>query len=161
METSTWSGPLPTPQSRRLRTLWNPGHRRTGLRFLRGQPGGPGGYIDIFEEDGTFVKHFAHGKPLNQPWGFAVAPSDFGPFSSALLISNNVSAGTIVGYNLTTGKLVGTMMNTLSKPLTINGLWGIEFGGGSSANGQKNQLFFTAGPNDTDGFFGAIIYKKP
>jgi uncharacterized protein (TIGR03118 family) len=122
--------------------------------------GGPGGYIDIFEEDGTFVKHFAHGKPLNQPWGFAVAPADFGPFSSALLISNNTLAGTIVGYNVTTGKLMGTMMNTVGTPLTINGLWGIEFGGGSSANGQKNQLFFTSGPNDTDGYFGAIVYKK-
>jgi len=122
--------------------------------------GGAGGYIDIFDENGTFVKHFAHGKPLNQPWGFAVAPADFGPFSSALLISNNTSTGTIVGYNMTTGKLVGTMMNTGGKPLTINGIWGIEFGGGSSANGQKNELFFTAGPNDTDGYFGAIVYKK-
>jgi len=35
-------------------------------------------------------------------------------------------------------------------------LWGIEFGGGSSANGKTNQLFYTAGPNDTDGFFGVI-----
>jgi uncharacterized protein (TIGR03118 family) len=122
--------------------------------------GGPGGFIDIFDENGTFVKHFAHGKPLNQPWGFAVAPADFGTLSNTLLITNNVTAGGINGFNLTTGKLVGTMMNTAGKRLTINGIWGIEFGGGSSANGQKNQLFFTAGPNDTDGYFGAIIFKK-
>jgi uncharacterized protein (TIGR03118 family) len=49
--------------------------------------GGPGGYIDVFDEDGTFVKHLTHGKPLNQPWGFAVAPSDFGPLSSTLLVT--------------------------------------------------------------------------
>ena len=148
--------------SGRLRTLRNSGHRRTGLRFVRRPPrAARAATLTSSTEDGTFVKHFAHGKPLNQPWGFAVAPADFGPFSGTLLISNNISAGTIDGYNLTTGKLVGTMMNTAGKPLTINGLWGIEFGGGSSANGQKNQLFFTAGPNDTDGYFGAIVYKKP
>jgi uncharacterized protein (TIGR03118 family) len=121
--------------------------------------GGSGGYIDIFKEDGTFVKHFAHGKPLNQPWGFAVAPANFGTLSSTLLISNNNSKGTINGFNVSTGALVGTMTNSSNKPLTINGLWGIEFGGGTSANGQKNQLFFTAGPSDTDGYFGMIVAK--
>ena len=121
--------------------------------------GGPGGLIDIFSEDGTFVKHFAHGAPLNQPWGLAVAPSNFGPLSSTLLISNNTSAGTINGFNLTTGKLVGTVTNSAGKPIAIKGLWGIEFGGGTAANGQTNQLFFTAGPSDTDGYFGAIVFK--
>jgi uncharacterized protein (TIGR03118 family) len=138
-----------------------------GIQDINGQvyvafaatSGGPGGYIDIFDEDGTFVKHFAHGKPLNQPWGFAVAPATFGTLSNTLLITNNVTAGTINGFNLTTGKLVGTMMNSAGKPVTINGLWGIEFGGGSTANGKTNQLFFTAGPNDTDGYFGVINFK--
>src|SRR5208282_3557823 len=121
--------------------------------------GGAGGYVDIFDENGTFVKHLIHGKPLNQPWGLAVAPSNFGPLSSTLLVTNNITKGTISGFNLSTGKLVGTMMTAADKPVSINGLWGIEFGGGSTANGKTNQLFFTAGPNDTDGFFGAITYK--
>lgn len=121
--------------------------------------GGAGGYIDIFEEDGTFVKRFTHGKPLNQPWGFAVAPAKFGPLSNTLLITNNATVGTINGYDLTTGKLVGTMMTPANEPVTINGIWGIEFGGGSAANGKKTQLYFTAGPNDTDGYFGVINYK--
>lgn len=118
--------------------------------------GGAGGYIDTFTEEGVFVKRFAHGAPLNQPWGFAVAPANFGTLSKALLISNNVTAGTIVGYNITTGKLMGTMQTAAGKNLIINGIWGIEFGGGSAANGQKNQLFYAAGPNDTDGYFGVI-----
>ena len=138
-----------------------------GIQDINGQvyvsfastSGGTGGYIDIFTEQGTLVKHFAHGAPLNQPWGFAIAPANFGPFSNALLVSNNTNAGTINAYNLTTGKLIGTMKNTAGKPLTIKGLWGIEFGGGSSANGQKNQLFFTSGPSDTDGYFGVIVFK--
>jgi uncharacterized protein (TIGR03118 family) len=122
--------------------------------------GGGGGYIDIFDEDGTFVKHFTHGPPLHQPWGFAVAPADFGPLSKTLLISNNAPKGTINGYDRTTGKLVGTLMNAAAKPIAINGLWGIEFGGGSAENGEKNQLFFTAGPASTNGYFGAIIFKQ-
>jgi uncharacterized protein (TIGR03118 family) len=138
-----------------------------GIQDIKGQlyvsyastSGGTGGYIDIFTEEGVFVKRFAHGAPLNQPWGFAVAPANFGTLSNALLISNNTNAGTINGYNLTTGKLVGTMKNTAGKNLTIKGLWGIEFGGGSASNGQKNQLFYTAGPSDTDGYFGVIAFK--
>jgi len=118
--------------------------------------GGSGGYIDIFSESGTLLRHFAHGAPLNQPWGFAVAPANFGTLSSALLISNNSSTGTINAYNPSTGQFIGTMTNTLGKPLVIDGLWGLEFGGGTAANGGKNQLFFTAGPNDSDGYFGVI-----
>jgi uncharacterized protein (TIGR03118 family) len=121
--------------------------------------GGPGGYIDIFSESGTLMMHFAHGKPLNQAWGFAVAPANFGTFSKALLISNNVTAGTINAYNPSSGAFLGTLSNSAGKAIAIDGLWGIEFGGGSSANGQKNQLFFTAGPNDTDGSFGVIVSK--
>jgi uncharacterized protein (TIGR03118 family) len=122
--------------------------------------GGPGGFIDIFTEAGTFVKQFAHGKPLNQPWGFAVAPKNFGPLSNTLLISNNTNTGTINGFNLTTGKFVGTIKNPAGKPITINQLWAIEFGGGSAANGKKNQLYFTAGPgNGLDGLFGVIAFK--
>jgi uncharacterized protein (TIGR03118 family) len=121
--------------------------------------GGSGGYIDIFGEDGTLVKHFAHGAPLNQPWGLAVAPSNFGTFSGALLVSNNTPTGTINAFNLTTGKALGTLKTTTGKVITIPGLWGIEFGGGTVSNGQKNQLFFTAGPNDTDGYFGVIVAK--
>jgi hypothetical protein len=41
--------------------------------------------------------------------------------------------------------------------IRINQLWGIEFGGGASANGATNQLFFTAGPdNYANGLFGVI-----
>jgi uncharacterized protein (TIGR03118 family) len=122
--------------------------------------GGPGGYIDIFTESGTFVKRFAHGNPLNRPWGFVVAPKNFGPLSNTLLISNNTNTGTINGFNLTTGKFVGTVMNSANKPIKISQLWAIDFGGGTTANGKKNQLYFTAGPqNGLNGLFGVIAFK--
>jgi uncharacterized protein (TIGR03118 family) len=120
-----------------------------------------GGYIDIFTEAGVFVKTLIHGKPLNQPWGFAVAPSNFGTLSNTLLIGNNTAAGTINGFNPTTGAFVGTVVNATGKqagkPIHIAQLWGIEFGGGTSENGNTNQLYYTAGPkNYANGIFGVI-----
>jgi uncharacterized protein (TIGR03118 family) len=119
--------------------------------------GTAGGYIDIFGEDGTFVKTLIKGKPLNQPWGFAMAPSNFGPLSNTLLISNNTNGGTINGFNPSTGAFVGTIRNSAGKKLIFNQIWGIEFGGGTSSNGNTNQLFYTAGPkNNLNGVFGVI-----
>jgi uncharacterized protein (TIGR03118 family) len=120
------------------------------------QNGSAGGFVDIFHEDGTFVKRLASGAPLNQAWGMAVAPSNFGPLSGTLLVTNNTKTGTINGFDMTTGKLVGTVKNSKGAAITISGLWGIEFGGGTAANGKTNQLFFTAGPNGTEGYFGMI-----
>jgi uncharacterized protein (TIGR03118 family) len=119
--------------------------------------GGAGGYVDIFTENGAFVKTLVQGAPLNQPWGIAVAPNNFGPLSNTLLIANNTNTGTINGFDLSTGAFVGTIKNKLGKPIKINQLWGIEFGGGTPANGNTNQLFYTAGPkNGINGLFGVI-----
>jgi uncharacterized protein (TIGR03118 family) len=119
--------------------------------------GGPGGIVDVYNEDGSFVKRLIEGAPLNQPWGFAVAPKNFGALSNTLLISNNTNHGTISGFNLANGKFVGTLKDTNGKPIVIDQLWGIEFGGGAPANGGVNQLFFTAGPgNNLAGTFGKI-----
>lgn len=118
--------------------------------------GGPGGYIDIFDTDGAFVKRFTSGPPLNQPWGVALAPSNFGIASNDILISNNVPEGTINAFNAT-GVFHATLGGAPGKPFLINQLWGLVFGAGNSANGQTNQLFVTAGPdNFADGLFEVI-----
>ncbi len=122
--------------------------------------GGTGGYVSIFTESGTFVKQLLKGKPLNQPWGLAVAPSTFGTASGMLLVSNNTSNGNINAFSLTTGKFSAALKNSAGKALVISGLWGIEFGGGSTSNGATNALYFTAGPSDTDGYFGVISVAK-
>jgi uncharacterized protein (TIGR03118 family) len=122
--------------------------------------GGPGGFIDVLSEEGTLVKQLTHARQLNQPWGFAAAPGNFGPLSNALLISNNTNSGTINAFNITTGEFIGTVKDTNGKAIHINQLWGIEFGGGTANNGGKNQLFFTAGPNNNlAGTFGVIAFK--
>jgi len=106
---------------------------------------GTGGFIDLFKEDGTFVKTLIQGLPLNQAWGIAAAPGNFGPLSNTLLVSNNSVNGTINGFDPTTGKFVGTIKDEKGKPIILNNLWGIAFGGGNSSNGATNELFVTVG----------------
>jgi uncharacterized protein (TIGR03118 family) len=118
-----------------------------------------GGYISIFTEQGEYVKRFASGSVFNQPWGLAVAPSTFGPLSGALLVTNNATIGTINAFNLKTGKFIDVVRH-FGQPVSINGIWGIEFGGGTANDGPTNWLYFTAGPNDTDGYFGFIEVQQ-
>jgi len=122
------------------------------------QSGGPGGYVDIFSESGEFLRRLAQGSPLNQPWGIAPAPGNFGPLSNALLISNNTDkSGTINAFNAFTGEFVGAVKDASGNKIQIDQLWGIEFGGGNTNDGAKNELFFTAGPNNNvNGTFGKI-----
>jgi uncharacterized protein (TIGR03118 family) len=139
-----------------------------GIRDLSGfvyvafanSSGAAGGFIDIFSEKGIFLKRLTQGAPLNQPWGFAAAPSNFGPLSNTLLISNNTNSGTINGFNAITGQFVGTIRDTSGKIIQIDQLWAIDFGDGLGNNGPKNKLFFTAGPdNNFAGTLGSIVFK--
>jgi uncharacterized protein (TIGR03118 family) len=119
--------------------------------------GGPGGFIDAYKEDGTLIGPFARGFPLNQPWGFALAPANFGPLSNTLLVSNNTDKGTINAFNAK-GQFVGTLKVTPGRPIVIDQLWAIDFGGGTASNGATNALYFTAGPhNNLAGTFGMIV----
>ena len=139
-----------------------------GIQDINGQvyvtfadsTGGPGGFVDIFNEDGTFVKQLIQGMPLNQPWGLAIAPKNFGPLSNTLLVSNNTNAGAINGFNLGNGKFVGRIKDMNGKVIKIDQLWAIVFGGGTANDGAKNELFFTAGPhNNLAGTLGSIRIK--
>lgn len=122
--------------------------------------GGAGGFVDVFTEGGVRVKRLISGAPLNQPWGFAAAPSGFGPLSNTLLVSNNTDTGTINAFNAITGDFVGTVSDTTGKPIVIDQLWAIDFGDGLGANGPKTTLFFTAGPdNNFAGLLGSIVFK--
>jgi uncharacterized protein (TIGR03118 family) len=123
---------------------------------------GAGGFVDVFKENGTFVKTLIQGLPLNQAWGVALAPSDFGPLSNTLLISNNSVDGTINGFDTMTGKFVGTIRDERGRKIILNNLWGIAFGGGTTNNGATNQLFVTVGQgigtNELAGTFASITF---
>jgi uncharacterized protein (TIGR03118 family) len=124
---------------------------------------GAGGLVDVFKEDGTFVKTLIQGNILNQAWGVAAAPSNFGPLSNTLLISNNAVEGTINAFDPITGKFVGTIRDRFGRKIILNNLWGIAFGGGSTNNGAANELFVTVGQgvgtNELAGTFAKIVFK--
>jgi uncharacterized protein (TIGR03118 family) len=131
--------------------------------------GSADGFIDVFKEDGTDPKILIQGLPLNQAWGMTLAPSNFGPLSNTLLVSNNSTDGTINGFNPKTGEFVGTIGDRHGRKITFNQPWGIVFGsgGGTSAtppvSGAQNELFVTVGPgnpgqNENAGIFASIVF---
>jgi len=94
--------------------------------------------------------------PLHSPWGLAMAPADFGPFSNTLLVANNVPDGRINAFDPKSGAFLGTLRDASGQAIVIDQLWAIQFGN-SGRNGTPNQLFFTAGPNNyANGLFGMI-----
>ncbi|HEX8815233.1 MAG TPA: TIGR03118 family protein [Terriglobales bacterium] len=124
---------------------------------------GEGGLIDLFKEDGTFVKTLVQGNRLNQAWGIAAAPGNFGPLSNTLLVSNNSVFGTINAFDPTNGNFVGTIKDANGKVIFLNNLWGIAFGGGNTTNGSTNELFVTVGQGiggaELAGTFAKIVFQ--
>jgi uncharacterized protein (TIGR03118 family) len=118
---------------------------------------GPGlGAVDVFDTAGTLVKRLipAGGK-LNAPWGMAMAPANFGPFSNDLLVAN-FGDGKINAFDPTTGAFVGTLSGPGGSAIAIDGLWGIAFGNGINAQ-PTNTLFYAAGPGaEAHGVYGRI-----
>ena len=97
---------------------------------------------------------------LNAPWGTALANPNFGAYGGDLLIGN-FGDGRINAFHENadgTWTPSGTLRGLNGQPLFIGGLWALQFGSGAANNGQRNHLYFTAGPNgETAGLFGRII----
>jgi uncharacterized protein (TIGR03118 family) len=124
-------------------------------------PGGGRGYVDEFTPAGKLVARVASGgrknAPPNAPWGLALAPASFGPFSGDLLIGN-FGNGRISAYQHRGAKWVykGQLRRGDRTLIAIDGLWAIAFGNGSAA-GPTTSLYFAAGPDaETHGLFGSI-----
>jgi uncharacterized protein (TIGR03118 family) len=112
------------------------------------------GFVDKFNTVGDVLLRI--NGPLHSPWGLAMAPPDFGTFSNALLVANNVPDGRINAFDPSSGSFLGTLRDGSGQPIVINQVWALQFGNGGNG-GQRNQLFFTAGPNNyADGLFGMI-----
>jgi uncharacterized protein (TIGR03118 family) len=60
------------------------------------------GFVDIFNTNGVLQTRLISRGPLNSPWGMALAPANFGPFSNDLLVGN-FGDGRINVFNPTTG----------------------------------------------------------
>src|SRR5579859_25622 len=119
---------------------------------------GHGGFVDVFNVDGTVHRHNALHGPLDSPWGIAVAPKDFGPKSGMILVSNNAPNGRILAFE-TDGEFRGFLRDAKHKAIVIDNIWAMQFGQDGGPNGAHNQLFFTGGPNNYgDGIFGMITF---
>ena len=117
------------------------------------------GFVDAFTPAGVLLSRLELKGPLHSPWGVALAPADFGPMSNALLITNNTPRGRINAFDPNTGAFLGPLRDTRGQAIEIDDIWAIQFGQGGGANGNTNQLFFTAGNNNYgDGTFGVITF---
>lgn len=141
-----------------------PGFAPSNIQNIRGQlyvtyappdPNAPGGIVNVFDPNGTFVRRFASAGPLDAPWGIALAPAGFGGFGGAVLVGNT-GDGLIHAFKPATGELLGPVSNTAGAPISIPGLRGL------AVNGDADAIYFTAGP-DTEGraLFGAIVPAEP
>jgi uncharacterized protein (TIGR03118 family) len=116
------------------------------------------GFVDAYDTAGNLLGRVAQHGQLNAPWGLALAPASFGRFGGDLLVGN-FGDGQINAYaELPNGSFEhrGELRGTDGQPLSIDGLWALEFGNDGGA-GPSTRLFFTAGPNhEQDGLFGSI-----
>ncbi len=116
---------------------------------------GPGhGFIDVFTPSGFLLERLVSRGALNSPWGLEVAPRGFGPFGGKLLVGN-FGDGRIHAYGLFSGRPDGTLRTKHHKPITIDGLWALQFG--TATTGGTGTLLFSAGLNgEADGLVGAL-----
>jgi len=113
------------------------------------------GFVDVFTNDGAFVKRLITRGQLNSPWGLALAPNGFGNFGGDLIVGN-FGDGNINVYNPNSGARVGDLRQSNGRPIVIDGLWGLRFGNGNAA--KTGELLFSAGPNhESDGLLGKIV----
>jgi uncharacterized protein (TIGR03118 family) len=114
------------------------------------------GRVAEFTEEGKLVDVWKDGGKLSAPWGLAFAPQEgFGSLSGKLLVTN-FGDGTIAAYDAKTKEFIDVIRGKNGKPIEIKQIWGILFGNGVSL-GDKNALYFAAGPDDeADGLFGVI-----
>jgi uncharacterized protein (TIGR03118 family) len=117
------------------------------------------GKLVEFDLSGRQIRIYKDAKRLNAPWGVAIAPSNFGKLSGALLVGNFGGAGRICAFDAATGDYIDDLRDAAGQPVAISGLWALQFGNGESL-GDSDALYFAAGPEDeSDGLFGSLRYS--
>jgi uncharacterized protein (TIGR03118 family) len=122
-----------------------------GRAPVNGNDSPTGGYVDEYNLAGRLIARVASLGALNAPWGLVLAPSGFGRFAGDLLVGN-FGDGRINAYRRSRDGwgFDGVLADRASKPIVVNGLWGLGFGNGGAA-GSRHTLFFASGPHDWRG----------
>lgn len=122
---------------------------------------GPGkGFVDVYDTNGNLLSRVASGGTLNAPWGLTLAPSNFGDFSNDLLVGN-FGDGTINAFDPNSFAFLGQLLDVNGNPISIDGLWDLNFGNGGNG-GAKDNLYFSAGLNgEDDGLVGFLHVPEP
>lgn len=120
--------------------------------------GAGNGIVNIFDQEGNFVRRLASNGPLNAPWGISKASANFGPFSNAILIGN-FGDGTINAFDETTGNFLGSLKDRTGNVISNPGLWALIFR--NDGMSDPNTLYITAGStNENHGLFATISFHN-
>jgi len=133
-----------------------------GLLYVTYAPNGTGsygtnttgGYVSIFNTDGTFVKRFASQGTLQSPWGIVQAPSGLG-LGQGMILVGSFTSGTISVFD-SNGNYKG-MLNSAGTAVVIPGLWALVTSPTTATTLDVTAVYFAAGPSSqTHGIFGYI-----
>ena len=117
---------------------------------------GPGlGRVHVYSPDGYLLMSLEHGSWFNAPWGVAVAPSDFGPYSHSILVGN-FGSGWIAAFDPLTGRFQDFLRDTTGSVITIAGLWGIAPGNDAKAGNATSIYFAAGGADEASGVLGTL-----
>lgn len=120
---------------------------------------GPGhGFVDVYSTGGRLLDRFARRGGLNSPWGLAVAPAHFGAFSGDVLVGN-FGDGKIHAFDPRSGHLRGVLRDDHGRPISIDGLWALLPGNGTSAG--TDDVWFSAGPQDESHGLLGVLRARP
>ena len=84
------------------------------------------GIVNMFDQEGNFIRRFASNGPLNAPWGIVQASANFGAFSNDILIGN-FGDGIINAFDPTTRNFLGQIKDPLGNVIINPGLWALIF----------------------------------
>ena len=99
------------------------------------------GFVDVFSPTGRLLLRLESGKWFNAPWGLAQAPNDFGAYSHNILVGQ-FGSGEILAFDPVTGDFKGRLLDATNKPITIDGLWAISFGGGGTSGPSNKPVLY-------------------
>jgi hypothetical protein len=110
--------------------------------------------------NGVLDSSFNVTQELNAPWGMAIAPTNFGAYSSTLIVGNysavDSDRASLNVFNPANGEILGVLFDENDRAITIDNLWALQFGNGTNG-GDSNTLYFSAGIyGEQHGLFGSL-----